>query len=253
MASKIKTIQWNIGGGKILAEGQDPTRLSSYSDDGLQHIIDLIDDEQPDIVTLQETHPHIPHEIADALGYVSINHQVSTSHIDPNYQLGHGLISDFDIHKERLDFFINPLWEAEWEDGTRSTAHPKGISSYQIEHEDGDPILVQNLHLTPLRAFGVEPLSDRARPILRDVEAKVGEYVGRRILQGDFNIDERSLREVLPGLFELGLEEVVQEEPTTPKQRRLDHILYAGMTVVKSVVVKDVLTDHYPIVTTFKI
>lgn len=254
MARELVTIQWNIGGGKILAEDQGPQRLASYSDDGMQHIIDVVDDIQPDIVTLQETHPDIPREIAEALDYEYwVNHPVSASHIDPRFELGHGLVSDLPVRSDRLDTLHNPMWVAQWEDGSRSVGHQKGISTYHVGHENDEVIIVQNLHLTPFRSFEVEPNSPEAEPILRDAEKKVGEYIDKRLLQGDFNIDQPSLRQLLPGLFELGFDEVEQEEPTTPKGRRLDHILYAGMKVVESTVIKDVLTDHYPIVTTFEL
>jgi endonuclease/exonuclease/phosphatase family metal-dependent hydrolase len=254
MAGELRTMQWNIGGGKILAEGQDPSQLAAYSDDGVQHIIDVIDDEEPNIITLQETHPDIPAEIASALRYESwINHPVSASHIDPRYELGHGLVCDFPVVSDWYWELPNPQWETEWEDGSKATSHPKGISSYLLRLTYGKGLLVQNLHLTPFRRFGIEPDSAEADPILRAVEDRVGQRDGARLLQGDFNLDVPSLRLVLPGLFEVGFSEVVQDEPTTPKGRRLDHVLYTGMRVIESTVIKDVLTDHYPIVTKFEL
>lgn len=254
MSRELKTIQWNIGGGKILADGQDPERLSSYSEEGIEHIIDVIGTEEPDIVTLQETHPSQPAEIASALGYKYwVNHAISQSHIDPGHQIGHGLVSRLPVKHDTFEEFANPLWKTDWEDGTKAVSHPKGISTYDVELAGDELLLVQNLHLIPFRRFGIDQTSADAAPVLRDVEAKVGRYAGKRLLQGDFNLNAVSLRPLLPGLFEADLEEVEQEEATTPKGHRIDHVLFAGVAVVKSVVVKSVFTDHYPIVTTFEL
>lgn len=69
----IKTVQWNIGGGKLLTEGADPLLLSSYREEGLPQIIELLRELNPDIITLQETHAlnghSQPERIAQALGY----------------------------------------------------------------------------------------------------------------------------------------------------------------------------------------
>jgi hypothetical protein len=43
----LKTMQWNIGGGKLLLEGADPTLLKSYTQDGLDEIIEVIRAQDP--------------------------------------------------------------------------------------------------------------------------------------------------------------------------------------------------------------
>lgn len=52
----IKTLQWNIGGGKIRTPSSNPELEQSYSIDGLAEIAQLAKKYDPDIVTLQETH-----------------------------------------------------------------------------------------------------------------------------------------------------------------------------------------------------
>ena len=249
MSGELKALQWNIGGGRILGEGQDPGRMSSYSRDGIEQIIDVIGNEEPDIVTLQETHPPIPGGIAKVLGYEhSVNHEVSSSHIDKTQRLGHGLVTNFPIMHDQLDVLTYPTLP----EGTDTTPHDKGISTYKLRLENGEKLTCQNLHLFPFGYYGIgRQDSPEIETILREVEVIAGFHSGKRILQGDFNLDTRSLRSLLPGLFEVGLEEVEQEEETTPTDKRIDHVLFAGITVVRSFVVKNVLTDHYPLVTTF--
>ena len=47
--------------------------------------------------------------------------------------------------------------------------------------------------------------------------------------------------------------EVIQEDPTTPKGKRLDHLLYTGIENLTSRVSRNVRTDHYPIIAEFQI
>ncbi len=51
---QLKTLTWNIGGGKLLKAGEDPGLMASYSVDGLDSIVRKIRDTDPDIITLQE-------------------------------------------------------------------------------------------------------------------------------------------------------------------------------------------------------
>ncbi len=255
---EIKTVQWNIGGGKLLHESSDPALISSYNVDGLETIIHFLRSWRPDIITLQETHQSDvssqPKVIAEALGYEGwINDVTSNSHIEDRQKLGHGIVSRFPILNHSFELFTNPHFKTIWEDGTTATSFDKGITGCVVRLDDGTKMYVQTLHLVPFRRFNIDPSSEKARPILWETEVKIGQSnISRRLVQGDFNLDSPSLKPFLPSLFEQGLDEVVQEASTTPKDRRLDHVLFAGMKLVESVVVSDVLTDHYPIVTKFK-
>lgn len=98
----IKTVQWNIGGGKFLTEGADPSLLKSYREDGLPKIIEILHAINPDIITLQETHASDghsqPEEIAKALGYEGwINDEWADSHVEEGQRLGQGIVSRYPI------------------------------------------------------------------------------------------------------------------------------------------------------------
>lgn len=45
-------------------------------------------------------------------------------------------------------------------------------------------------------------------------------------------------------------DEVVHGVPTTPRGRDYDHVLFAGARALESRVSRDVLTDHYPVIST---
>lgn len=47
----IKTLTWNIGGGKLLRGAGDPSPMASYTEDGLDSIANLLKSEAPDVIT----------------------------------------------------------------------------------------------------------------------------------------------------------------------------------------------------------
>ena len=74
---RIKTVTWNIGGGKHLKDGDDPLLMASYSIDAIA-------------------------EIAKLIGYdFSFFDATSSSHIDEGKVLGNGVISRYPIEDHR--------------------------------------------------------------------------------------------------------------------------------------------------------
>jgi endonuclease/exonuclease/phosphatase family metal-dependent hydrolase len=253
----VKTVQWNIGGGKLLTEGADPLLLSSYRQDGLDAIIALLREINPDIITLQETHAadghNQPETIAKALGYAGwVNDEWAESHVEEGQKLGQGIITRLPIKEHSFEWFTNPNFEAVWEDGSIAKSHDKGRTRCMVMLPNGTEVTVQTLHTIPLRRFNVAPDSPEAQKMYANIASKLASD-GIDILQADFNIDAQSLRQAFPTLFAAGFDEVVQQMTTTPKQQYLDHVLYKGFKVVNSNTIQDVLTDHYPVVTTFEL
>lgn len=95
---KLKTVTWNIGGGRLLENGEDPTKMASYSVDGIESIAKWLGETSPDIVAVQEAHGDEDGNqiqyIAKCLGYDYYFYDpISDSHIDASQKLGNGLIS----------------------------------------------------------------------------------------------------------------------------------------------------------------
>jgi endonuclease/exonuclease/phosphatase (EEP) superfamily protein YafD len=254
---KFKTIQWNIGGGKQLSDGADPTLLSSYREDGLDKIIEFIRQQDADIITLQETHAadghSQPERIAKALGYLGwANDEWADSHIEAGQRLGQGIVSRLPLQSHDFEWFTNPNFEAIWEDGSIARSHDKGRTRCEVMLSDEAHITVQTLHTVPFRRYKIEITSAKAKAVIADMSAKLSsDDVG--LIQSDFNLDTISLANFFPELFAQGWREVPQNEATTPKKHHYDHILYKGLKVLDSTVIKAVGTDHYPIVSTFEL
>ncbi len=255
----LRTITWNIGGGKLLKQGEDPGLMSSYSVDGIDVIAGQIAATNPDIVAIQEAHGNDSDnqiaQIAKELGYEHFFYDAITdSHIDPTYKLGNGLISRFPISNLHTGRFLNPELSFELE-GREAFTHDKGYGSCMVKI-GGTAIYTTTLHLIPFRSVGLEFDSETAQQILASVSAEVkdeeeNEY---RLIQGDFNISSDSVRPYLDDLFSAGkLDEVVLDQPTTPKERMYDHVLYRGLKLGGFTINSDVLTDHYPVICDFEV
>ena len=251
----IKTIQWNIGGGKIRKEN-DPVE-GPYREDGMNYIEVVLKKYNPDIITLQETHTdekiiqanilaqklHLPHMVNDVY---------DTSHIEQGQGLGQAIISRFPLRDHQFHFFINPNLTMLQENGETWTTHDKGVSScfIQIEYK---LLKVATLHLVPFRKFNVDPTDITFTELRRNITDLLLPKQDQFLLQGDFNFDNDSLEALLPDILHQNVSEILQKEPTTPKGRKYDHILFRGIKLIHSEVISNVLTDHFPVYSEFEI
>lgn len=253
---KFTIMTWNIGGGKILSKNSDPHKLASYSKDGFEHITKVIKKENPDVITLQETHKNKSEDLVEGisktLGYDFYKHDsTSPSHIDSKFNLGHAIISRYPIKNHTFALFNNPKLSVVWEDGSIAKSFDKGFSTVVI-NVDGQSVNISTTHLVPFRRFKIAVESEVAKTILRDVEEKIKIMPIPWIFSGDFNINSKSLKEYLPKLLG-NMNEINISEPTTPKGRYYDHIIFNGIKLIESHVLNNVLTDHYPVVATFEL
>jgi len=257
---KIKALQWNIGGGYIREPEADPALPSSYTRDGLPSMVALLQEHQPDIITLQETHESSADTqaevIAKSLGYDNwVNHTCADSHVAPGYKLGQAIISRYPITNQYFDLFSNPGLEVV-HDGAVLESHDKGLTTCVVHLPQGVDLTVQTLQMFPLRKMGVELGSAQARQILSPIQRVMLKRTGMPLLlQGDFNINKGLLAADLPDLFEVpGTAEIPQETPTNTRGRAYDHIIFAGLRPLgPCVVVEEVLTDHFPLITEFEL
>jgi len=254
----LRTLTWNIGGGKLLTPGADPSLIASYGRDGLEEIARAIRESDTDIVALQEVQQvdgkNQIETIAAIAGYEHYFYDAtSDSHIDEGHQLGHGILSKHPITNHTFGLFNNPKIRIEWEDGSIATSFDKGFSSCEVDI-DGHKVSVTSLHLIPFRRFDIQLDSQLAKEVLDDVSAKLSISTYKAIIMGDFNINDSHLATYLPALLtKYSLEEVNINEPTTPKGRSYDHVLFRGLEYKSKQIDNRVLTDHYPVICEFNL
>jgi len=249
---RLKTLTWNIGGGKLLKQGADATLLASYTEDGLDEIIALIKREGPDIITLQEVHKNGQADqaqvIAAALGYNFVHDSTSESHVEEGFMLGHAILTKFDISKHIFGLFQNPKIQITWEDGSTATSFDKGYTTCQLDI-NGKPLTITTLHLIPFRRFDIALDSDQAKQIFDTIQNTINGDFNPWIIQGDFNIDSPTVQQYLPRLFTDTTSEITLTDPTTPKNHRYDHVISRGAQLIGHTVIADVRTDHFPVIT----
>lgn len=255
---KIRTLQWNIGGGKIRKIDSVATTPESYIEEGVEYIYDFIKLYNPDIITFEETHESVGYNqaqiIAERAGYeYFVNDVYDKSHLENGQGLGQAILSKFPIRNHSFNFFLNPKFQQLGPDGTIWTSHHKGVTKCDIEIESGKMIEVGVTHFIPFRFFGVDILEEKNAELVKSMSDLITTTKDKYILQGDLNINSKSIKNYLPKVFESGMEEVELENVTTPKQRFYDHVLYKGVNVINQQIFPDILTDHYPVITEFEI
>jgi len=255
---RIKTIQWNIGGGKIRESSSDPLSDDSYNIDGLSYIEQIIKKHNPDIIFLQETHqgedPNQAKELSVSLGLKHyFNDIYDKSHLEKGQKLGQAIISRFPIENHKFEFFLNPKLEVIHSTGEKWISHNKGISSCFVKIGEKTILQLKTLHLVPFRRFNIDPLSHELAEVRKDIVEKIKCSTEKFLLQGDFNYNDFSLRRFLPDIFSNGVSEVILNEPTTAKGRKYEHIIYKGLKHCLSEVITNTLTDHFPVYSEFEI
>lgn len=251
----LRTVQWNIGGGKIRRAEDDPNADGMYCQEGLASIVELLKTYQPDIVTLQETHQNEQGDqakvLSEALGLpYFVTDSYDTSHIDPTQKLSQAILSRFPIRQHSFEFFFNPPYKKTMDDGREWTSHNKGISTAEIDVQ-GKEIVVQTLHMIPYRKFDVDFNDKNGSMVRESIEKQIEITRSPYLLQGDFNHPDIPV--LLPGVFKRGLEEGAVQLPTTPRGRIYDHVLFRGLTLTSQAIDSNVLNDHFPIVSSFEL
>lgn len=255
---QFKALQWNIGGALIRTPEADPTRMESYCNESLEYIVNTIQDLDPDIITVQEAHTNSQciqaKDVAAALGFAyMVNDTYDVSHLKDGERLSQAIISRFPLANHTFQLFINPLFKTLGEDGKPWTCHDKGISGCTIALSSTKELKLQTLHSIPFRKFGVDISDGAVQEVLTDMVSKINVKAPLLLLQGDFNLDGATISHVLPGLEHANMEEIAIAHPTTPKGRRYDHVVYRGIQVVAHDIFEHVLTDHFPLITTFEV
>lgn len=254
---KLKTVTWNVGGCQILKKGEDPTLLASYSEDGLEAISAWLESANPDIITLQEIEGSSDgnqiEQIAERLGYSYYFYDwTSDSHMNEGQKLGSGIISRFPITEHRAGVFYNPHLRFDLE-GRIVETHDKGYGTCLID-VDGRKIRTATLHLPPFRKIGIELDSEVARKIFASATRGLMSTGCPMLVQGDFNIDSVTVGGYLPELMQGAvLSEIEVKEPTNPKGKRYDHVLYGALKLKTVEIDSTVETDHYPVTCVFEI
>ena len=248
----MKLMQWNIGGARIRLPEADPTDVASYNTESIEYIAKIAAQVNSDVITLQETHENsdgISHAgmLAEALGFEYwVNDTHDESHIEKGQRFGQAIVSRFPIANHVFQPLPNPNLTVV-KNGQEAHSHNYGITTVEVSAPNGR-VRVQTLHMPALHYYNVTP----NMPVGKDILNTVGESIEAprcpTIIAGDYNLDSVAVLDLLLGANHKGFREAPANEVTTPKGKRLDHIVYFGFEAVKLTVKNEVLTDHYPVI-----
>jgi len=252
MALTLKTLQWNIGGGKIRVPGGH-----DYNQNGLPHIIETIIRLQPDIVTLQEVHTGAggmqAAQIAAATGLPHfINDPYSPSHVEEGQQLSLATLSRFALDEADFNFLPNPKVRYQPPSGAEWVSFDKGVSRCVAQMPSGPEIEVFNVHAVPFFRFKADALAPEFAHVRTRMEQLVAPRLPMTLLQGDFNNCAPTLAGYLPNISRI-MTEPLLAMPTTPAGHNNDHVLYKGVQLQTLEVLTDVLTDHYALLANYSL
>lgn len=252
----LKVIQWNIGGAKT-RKVTDPV-AGFYTNEGIEYVEELLKKYDADIITLQETHANAQKVQVESLAkklnllYV-FNDIYDKSHIEEGQNLGQAVLSRFPISHHTFNFLLNPHFEAVGPDGRNWVSHDKGVSKCLVTLGEEKTIQVCTLHLIPFSIFNVNPVEEEFKELRKNIIDLTNPSENIFLLQGDFNFDNASLKEFLPDLLNKNISEILLDTPTTPKGRNYDHVMFKGLKHIRSEVIADTLTDHFPVYSEFEI
>lgn len=256
----IKGLQWNIQAARLRRPESDPRALESYVGDSPDYIGNYLAGKALDFITLQEVHAN-PHrdqakEIAHHIGTGQfVTDSYGQSFMNTEYDICQSIISKHPIISHKyipLQFEQYTPVDLDALDG-EYVAKGTGLTVATLNVE-GALINIITLHMQPFSLFNIDPYSDEAKELRDSLESALKSITEPWILQADFNVNDSSIGAFLGNISQLdGYTEVLQTLPTIPAGKTIDHVAAVGVSIETNSVDADVLTDHYPVETTFKI
>ena len=248
----MRIVSWNISGGHMF-KGTTEDAVS-YDRENLDYFIERLEDVDPDVISLQESHTPSGYNgasqaeiIAQHLGYEFVNHPYSDrSHIKQGQLLSLAIISRFPIERSYFHLLPNPKLTVTRPNGDVWISFPVGFLVAPLKYENRK-INIANCHMVPYHHFKRDfmefvDVREDASSLLLDI-AKEPALVG-----GDFNYND--LRVLLPGVFRNGVyNEAFEGIETAPGRGQQDHILFSHHWKLENYEVHRATTDHYICVT----
>ena len=256
----IKGLQWNIQAARIRSPESDPLALESYVGDSPGYIGNYLAEKALDFITLQEVHANPHRDQAEEIAqHIETGQFVTDSYgqsfMNTEYDICQSIISKHPIVSHTyipLQFEQYTPVDLDALDG-KYVAKGTGLTVATLNIE-GELINIITMHMQPFSLFDINPYSDEAKELRDSLESALKSISEPWILQADFNVNDSAIGAFLGNISQLGsYAEVLQTLPTIPAGKTIDHVAAVGVRIGINSVDVDVLTDHYPVETTFKI
>lgn len=237
----IRIATWNVASGRKMNSLE---HFDYVKDEDLSYFSKQLKQLDLDIICLQESqfndNDSFAKRLASSLDYLYVAETPGCpSHVDKDHKMTPAILSKKPfiseqpyslpypkfklIHKgKELPPFDRYLLEVKYDNFSVVTAHPKPLGMFDLSYENG----VGNM-------------------LAEEIDGFVGQKISKPVIFAvDFNFN--SVPSVLPKTTaELGLQEALDADSTTPLGGHPDHIAYSDdFTVIDSGIVKTE-TDHY--------
>lgn len=267
---KLRGAQWNIQAARVLIEGREAGKSSSYEGDNPEYFAESLGSLGVDFVTLQEVHANDKRdqarEIAKLLNLKhTITHSYGESFMDSEYDLSQSIISRYpivDCEYLPIDYKSYEIKNPENMTGENYVSRENGLSVATIQ-PNGRAVQLATTHLLPFSLFGVDPFGEKASEVRSSLAKQLSSLGDRWILQADLNVvmevNGRQAREKSLGAFlgtaalSPGFRQVVPRYPTVPGGVAVDHIATQNIDINNMAVDQQVKTDHYLMITDYEV
>lgn len=253
-------LQWNIQAARVRRPNDDPLSMDSYTGDRPAYIGKYLADTAADFITLQEVHANRERdqaqEIASYLGtsYVATD-SYGQSFMNPDYDICQSIISKYPIVEHayhKLEFEPYTPVNLGALDG-EYLAKDTGLTVATLD-VNGSPVNIITLHMQPFSLFNIDPYGPDAAELRSSLESILSGLAKPWIMQGDFNVNCRSISQFLGGVANRSdYVDLAQPQATIPAGHTIDHVACSGAGIVSNSVDATTLTDHYPVLTRFAI
>lgn len=233
---------WNIWGWFISSIDNQ----SDYNIENINYFIDELKNISPDIICLQEVHlsknNNQTNIIAKALWFNYIEFEtISDSHLKDWENLAISVISKFPIIDSKYHKLINPNLEFIW-NWKKAFSHDKWFLDVKINY-DNKIVRVLSWHMVPFRKFWKDFLSNEFIEIRNQIEKTILLDSTNTIVCADMNFEE--IYKLIPNVFSSWFKFILDDIPTTPKNRKYDKIIISGDFEFKSSKIINWSADHY--------
>ncbi len=237
----MRIATWNIGGGFI---SKNNDLIFEY--ENWDYFVNQLNDVKPEIVCLQETHvsdeASQPKIIAKALGFdFEVSQVTAPSHLKNGPGLAVSIISKYPIVSSKFNLLPNPNLEFIW-NGSKARSHDKGFIEATVDFK-GTKIRVLSGHMVPFRKFGRDFMDDEFKQLRHRIENVILETALPEIVGADMNWPD--IYAITPKIFEEGYKFILEDKPTTPKDRKYDKIIISKDWVCRHSAIVKGRADHY--------
>jgi endonuclease/exonuclease/phosphatase family metal-dependent hydrolase len=237
----MRVATWNVGGGYVSTNNN-----LEFNTENLDYFIDELEKVKPDITCFQEIHTSKrndqPRIIANKLNTTYFKTaSIASSHLKDGEELALSIVSNYPILYSKFHKLTNPNLKMIFK-GEEVTSHDKGFLEIRVLYQ-GETISVLSGHMVPYHNFGRNFTEDEFKQIRGEIESLITKTAMPTVICADMNFP--NIEQLIPKVFKKGYTSILDDEPTTPKGKKLDKIIISKDWIYTKTGIVKGIADHY--------